>query len=146
MAIMRTDTDIKSWEQLKGRTVCVAEDGKYVGKLAETYGATEQVYRAPADSLLALRIGECDAAVHDDTMLKALLRFPEWKKFSASLPPGNAASQYFLVPADDRELADRLRKLVAGWQRTGYYGKLIAEMTHDIAFEVYLDQTVPDCH
>lgn len=146
MAIMRTDTDIKSWTQLKGRTVCLAEDGKYVGKIAQQYGAIEQVYRAPADSLLALRIGECDAAVHDDTMLKALLRFPEWKKFSASLPPGNASAQYFLVPAQRKELANRLRKLVAGWQSKGYYGKLIADMTHDIAFEVYLDQTVPDCH
>lgn len=146
MAIMRTDTDIKSWTQLKGRTVCLAEDGKYVGKIAQQYGAIEQVYRAPADSLLALRIGECDAAVHDDTMLTALLRFPEWKKFSASLPPGNASAQYFLVPAQRKELANRLRILVAGWQSKGYYGKLIADMTHDIAFEVYLDQTVPDCH
>jgi len=146
MAIMRTDTDIKSWQQLKGRTVCVAEDGRYVGRIAHQFGAVEQVYRAPADSLLALRIGECDAAVHDDTLLKALLRFPEWNKFSASLPPGEASVQYFLVPADRQELANRIRNLVAGWKSGGYYGKLIAKMTQDIAFEVYLDQTVPDCH
>lgn len=146
MAIMRTDTDIKSWEQLKGRTVCVSQDGRYVGRIARRYGAVEQVHRAPADSLLALRIGECDAAVHDDTMLKALLRFPEWKKFSASLPPGEASTQYFLVPAGKPELAARLRDMVARWKAEGHHAKLIARMTHDIAFEVYLDQTVPDCH
>lgn len=146
MAIMRTDTDIKSWRQLKGRTVCVAEDGRYVGRIAEQYGAIEQVYRAPADSLLALRIGQCDAAVHDDTMLKALLRFPEWKKFSASLQAPEPSAQYFIVPAGRPELVGRLQELVKGWKSSGYYGKLIAGMTHDIAFEVYLDQAVPDCH
>ncbi|TFL11365.1 transporter substrate-binding domain-containing protein [Pusillimonas caeni] len=146
MAIMRTDTDIKSWRQLKGRTVCLAQDGRYVGRIAERYGAIEQVYRAPADSLLALRTGECDAAVHDDTMLKALLRFPEWKKFSASLPPGEAAEQYFLVPAGSEDLAKQLKEMVGRWKSQAYFNKLISDMTRDIAFEVYLDQTVPDCH
>ncbi|WP_397475349.1 ABC transporter substrate-binding protein [Pusillimonas sp.] len=146
MAIMRTDTDIRSWRQLTGRTVCVAEDGRYVGHIAEKYGAIEQVYRAPADSLLALRIGECDAAVHDDTMLKALLRFPEWKKFSASLSARDASVQYFLVSASHPELAVKLQEMVKSWKTKGYYGKLIADMTQDIAFEVYLDQAVPDCH
>src|SRR3546814_17373291 len=88
MAIMRTDTDIKSWQQLKGRTVCLSEGGRYVGALTRQYGAVEIVFKAPADSLLALRTGGCAAAVHDDVMLKELLKLPEWKKFSSSLPPG----------------------------------------------------------
>ena len=146
MAIMRTDTDIKSWRQLKGRTVCVSEDGRYAGRIADQYGAIERLYRAPADSLLALRTGECDAAVHDDTMLKALLRFPEWKKFSASLTMRETQTQYFVVPAANQALAETLKEVVARWDRQGYLEKLIAEMTRDIAFEVYLDQTVPDCH
>ncbi len=146
MAIMRTDTDIKSWRQLQGRTVCLAEDGRYVHRIAELYGAIEQVYRAPADALLALRTGECDAAVHDDTLLQALLRFPEWKKFSASLPPGEAEVQYFLVPAGHDKMAVSLNEMVARWKSQGHFKKLIADMTRDIAFEVYLDQTVPDCH
>lgn len=146
MAIMRTDTDIKSWRQLKDRTVCVSEDGRYVGRIAQRYGAIEQVYRAPADSLLALRTGKCDAAVHDDTLLKALLRFPEWKKFSASLPPGEAAAQYFLVPAGDARLAARLKDAIGRWKAQSHFQKLTAGMARDIAFEVYLDQTVPDCH
>src|SRR3546814_5705323 len=84
-------SDIKSWQQLKGRTVCLSEGGRYVGALTRQYGAVEIVFKAPADSLLALRTGGCDAAVHDDVMLKELLKLPEWKKFSASLPPGPAA-------------------------------------------------------
>ncbi|HUH87248.1 MAG TPA: transporter substrate-binding domain-containing protein [Pusillimonas sp.] len=146
MAVMRTDTDIKSWSGLKGRTVCFSEDGRYRGRIAQRYGAVERVYRAPADSLLALRIGECDAAVHDDTMLNALLRFPEWQKFSARLVLNETTQQYLMIPADNQALVAAVQQAADQWKKENYLNKLVADMARDIAFEVYLDQTVPDCH
>lgn len=146
MAIMRIDSDIKHWSQLKGRTVCVSEDGRYVSQISERYGAIEQVHPSPADALLALRIGQCDVAVHDDVLLKALLKFPEWKKFSSTLISDEATEQYFVVTAGNDEMTALLNKTVAVWQRQGHLKKLVASMARDIAFEVYLDQTVPDCH
>ena len=146
MAIMRTDTDIKSWEQLKGRKVCVSEGGRYAGMLAPKYGAIEKVYRAPADSLLALRIGECDAAVHDNAMLEELIKLPEWKKFSARLPVGPRATLAFVVPADDRKSAAFLKQVADDWSAKGYAQELTKKAVRHIAFEVYLDQEVPDCH
>jgi polar amino acid transport system substrate-binding protein len=146
--IMRTDTDIKSWAQLKGRTVCLSEGGHYVGKVAGQFGAIEQVYKAPADALLALRIGECDAALHDDTMLNALVKFPEWKKFSATLPADTAprASLDFIVSSDDTDTITALRQLTDEWKTKRYLATLNVQRARDIAFEVYLDQTVSDCH
>lgn len=146
--IMRTDTDIKAWAQLKGRTVCLSEGGQYVGKMAGQYGAIEQVYKAPADALLALRIGQCDAAVHDATMLNALLKLPEWKKFSATLPAGELpkASLDFIVSADDTGTITALRQLTDEWKTKRYLATLNVQRARDIAFEVYLDQTVSDCH
>ncbi|TEA78143.1 transporter substrate-binding domain-containing protein [Allopusillimonas ginsengisoli] len=146
MAIMRTDTDITTWDQLKGRTVCLSQGGLYVGSMAARYGALEKVMRAPADSLLAMRVGECDAAVHDEALLKALLKFPEWKKFSASLPPGPQAKLVFAVSAQDVDTLDAARKLVAEWRRQRHLAEITAKRAQDIAFEVYLDQEVPDCH
>ncbi|MDS1141356.1 transporter substrate-binding domain-containing protein [Pusillimonas sp. SM2304] len=146
MAIMRTDTDIKSWEQLKGRTVCLSEGGRHVGTLSARYGAQEMVFRAPADALLALRIGECDAAVHDDVMLKALLKLPEWKKFSARLTQAEAAPLVFLASADDTALVGALKQLAKEWKARRHLAALTASRVNDIAFEVYLDQVVADCH
>ncbi|MCI2809555.1 transporter substrate-binding domain-containing protein [Eoetvoesiella caeni] len=148
MAIMRSDTAIKSWEQLKGRTVCVSEGGLYAGTLAAQYGAVEKIYKAPADSLLALRTGGCDAAVHDDVMLKELLKLPEWKKFSATLaPPANAKSSLaFIVPASQAETIATAKDLVKQWRRQDYLNALNKKRVQDIAFEVYLDQVIPDCH
>ncbi len=148
MAIMRSDTSVKSWEQLKGRTVCVSEGGLYAGTLAAQYDAVEKVFKAPADSLLALRTGGCDAAVHDDIMLKELLKLPEWKKFSATLtPPSNAkASLAFVVPESQTETIAAIKDLLKQWRRQDYLNTLKKRRVHDIAFEVYLDQVIPDCH
>jgi len=148
MAIMRSDTDIKSWDQLKGRTVCLSEGGLYTGLIAARYGAIEKVFRAPADSLLALRTGGCDAAVHDKFMLDELLKLPEWKKFSAKLPPPpqSGAALNFLVPEGNPELLAAVQKLAGEWRSSHYLAALNKKRVRDIAFEVYLDQTVPDCH
>ncbi|RZI44517.1 transporter substrate-binding domain-containing protein [Herbaspirillum sp. HC18] len=146
MAIMRTDTDIKTWEQLKGRKVCLSEGGLYAGTLAARYGAVEMVYKAPADSLIAVRTGECDAAVHDSAMLEELVKYPEWKKFSARLPAGPRTALSFVVPAADKHGASFLRKVVDNWAADGHLDKLMKKAVRDIAFEVYLDQSVPDCH
>ncbi len=146
MAIMRTDTTIKTPEQLRGRKVCVAEGGRYVGMPASRYGAVETVTRAPADSLLAVRIGSCDAAVHDSAILEELIKLPEWKKFSASLYLGPTAEQYVLVGRKDTKTLNAVKKSVAEWQRSDFINQEIKRMVRHIAFEVYLDQNVPDCH
>ncbi|RJF96241.1 ABC transporter substrate-binding protein [Noviherbaspirillum saxi] len=146
MAIMRSDTDIKSWQQLKGRKVCTSEGGLYVGMLAAKYGAVEQLVRAPADSLLALRIGGCDAAVHDSAMLEELTRLPEWKKFSARLTPGPASTLAFLVPVADKATTAMLKRVSNEWSSSQFPEQLTKKRVRHIAFEVYLDQDVPDCH
>ena len=146
MAIMRTDTSIKSWAQLKGRVVCVSEDSRHAGFAASEYGAIEQRYRAPADSLLAMRIGECDAAVHDSRMLEELIKLPEWKKFSARLPTGPRRSLALVAPRGDAESARFLKQVIEEWRASKYFSQVLTKSVRNIAFEVYLDQNVPDCH
>lgn len=145
MAIMRTDTTIKSWEQLKGRSVCVAQGSRHAG-LAARYGATEKPYRAAADALLGLRIGTCDATIHDAALLEELLRLPEWKKFSARLTPLPGAPLVFVLPADDARARAWFEQVARDWQASGALRQQLVLMARNIAFEVYLDQDVPDCH
>lgn len=146
LAILRTDTDIKKPEQLKGRTVCLSEGGAYVGSMAARYGAIEKVTAAPADSLLALRVGACDAAVHDDTLLVELLKLPEWKKFSSRLKVGPRTTLVLIAPDGNVDTLTFLKKTARAWAVNGYWNKLQKKWASDVAFEVYLDQKVPDCH
>lgn len=146
MAIMRSDTDIKLWAHLKGRTVCLSEGSRYIGTMSARYAAVEKVFKAPADSLLALRTGVCDAAVHDSGMLNELLKLPEWKKFSARLPSGSRVPLAFSVATDDENTIRQLKQVAKEWAATHYFDKLAKARARDIAFEVYLDQNIPDCH
>lgn len=146
MAIMRTDTDIRRWEDLGGRTVCITEESGLAGQLEDRYGAREKVFRAPADALLDLRIGGCDAAVHDSTMLNALLKFPEWQKFSARLPVQDERQLAFVIPSASRRLAEVLQSTVLQWREDNTLAQLTGQAARDIAFEVYMDQEIPDCH
>lgn len=149
MAIMRTDTDIVSWDALSQRTVCLAADGRHVGEMARRFGAQEQVYPAAADALLALRIGDCDAAVMDHDFLRRVLAFPEWQKFSARLLP-QEEQQLTLVSRADVGAERRRTKGSQPLWRTLFdavrQDGFARQQAQDIAFEVYLDQTVPDCH
>lgn len=146
MAILRSDTDIKTWEQLKGRTVCLSQGSRYIGMVAARYGAIEKIFGAPADSLLALRTGRCDATVHDDAMLNELLKFPEWKKYSAQLSAGPRVSLAFVVPVADAATVSLVEQMARQWKASRYLAALTKTRARDIAFEVYLDQNVPDCH
>ncbi len=147
MAIMRTDTRIRRWQDLKGQRVCLSEGGSYVGKMAASYGAVELVHKAPADSLLALRVGECDAAVHDDTFLQVLLRMPEWKKFSARLKPELPRHALMVAAStEDQKSVQFVRKAAENWQVKRLVAKQLDTLVRNIAFEVYLAQDVPDCH
>ncbi len=146
MAIMRTDSTIRRWEQLRDRKVCVAEGGNHVGDLAGRYGAVEIVHPSPTDALVALRIGECDAMVHDSVMLQELIKFPEWKKFSRRLPPRPRSTLAVLVPQDDAEAVRRVRAIAGAWASEDFADGLVRNAVRNIAFEVYLEQDVPDCH
>ena len=143
MAIMRTDTDIHDWSDLSGRTVCLSKDGRVSGELSARFGAIEQIYASATDALLALRIGQCDAAVQDEDFLKQLLAFPEWKKFSAQLAPYRQEPLTRLMRAD---LPAPRKTAVQQATSPVRLRELVHQQAQDIAFEVYLDQTVPDCH
>lgn len=145
MAIMRSDTRLRAWVDLADRTVCVSRNSRHRG-YAASYGASEIMFPAPADALLALRRGACDAAVHEAGVLQAMTRLPEWAKFSASLPLGQARSLHAVLPGElseqDEQLLKQLRQLVSASATQAMY----ARVARDIAFEVYLDQVVEDCH
>jgi polar amino acid transport system substrate-binding protein len=146
MAIMRSDTTIKRWEQLQGRRVCVAAGGHHVGTVAGRYGAVEQLHRTTTDALIALRVGDCDAMVHDSTMLEELIRFPEWKKFSARLRGNQRSTLALLVPTGDQARVQAVRRVAYEWDAAALPDRLVKRTVRDIAFEVYLEQEVPDCH
>ncbi|NMM27484.1 MAG: hypothetical protein HHJ12_09420 [Glaciimonas sp.] len=90
--------------------------------------------------------GVCDAAVHDDAMLNELLKLPEWKKFSVRLKVGPRTTLVLIAPAGDADTLAFLKKTARAWSENSYWSQTKKKWVSDVAFEVYLDQNVPDCH
>lgn len=141
---MRSDTAIRRWEDLAGRTVCASEANAEGQRLARSHGARVVVARAPAVALMQLRTGACDASIHDRVLLDALFTSRAWAKFSATLPP-TQPTVLALVPAPTasgeilRQAAPALADPAAWRQRQARWGATVA-------FEVYRDQVGGDCH
>ena len=83
--------------------------------------------------------------MHDDTLLKVLLKLPEWKKFSAQLAPVSRQILVLQVRGNDPADLTAARQAAARWN-DAFWLNAIRKWVNNVAFEVYLDQNVPDCH
>lgn len=143
---MRSDTPVRTWNDLAGRVVCTtAENGRAREQAAQVKGRLK-VFAAPAQALVQVRTGECAAAILDRSQLDALLSKKEWQKFSATLPAtGTSPLQAWL--ADGRaDLAAPIHAAVNAIGSSAHWAQRRQTWAANVAFEVYFDQTGPDCH
>ncbi|MGE8656561.1 MAG: transporter substrate-binding domain-containing protein [Achromobacter sp.] len=146
-AVIRSDTRMRQGADARGRSVCMAEAAVGAQALAQSWGAVVRTYRVPSDALVAVREGSCDIGLIDDTVWEPLMRFPEWNKFSATLRADGARHErVWLLPAADTATSAWLAERMRDWARIGAWKALPAKWARDVAFDVYLDQEVPDCH
>lgn len=86
LAVIHKGSPIKTWEDLRGKPVCVSQGSDYANPLQDKYGAQVKGYRSSAESLLALRGGQCVAAVHDSTLINPTLKGnPDWTDFDTPI-------------------------------------------------------------
>lgn len=146
-AVIRSDTRLRKPADVQGRSVCMAEAATQAKALAQSWGAAVKTYRVPSDALVAVREGECDIGLVDDAVWEPLMRFPEWKKFSSTLAADGARHErVWLVPARDEASRAWLGQEMRSWDRAGAWKAMTTKWARDVAFDVYLDQEVPDCH
>jgi len=121
-AAVRKDSGISKWEDLRGKPVCVSQGSSLSKPLAQDYGAQIQGYKSSSDSLLALKGGNCVAAVHDSTLIHPLLRSnPEWGQYTA--PIASEVLPSLSVVWTRKGEADTIAavdKVVQDWHRTGW--------------------------
>ena len=121
-AAVRKDSGIAKWEDLRGKPVCVSQGSSFAKPLTNDYGAQVHGYKSASDSLLALKGGNCVAAVHDSTLIYPLINSnPEWSQYSAPIASA-------ILPADSVVWARKGEddtvaagdKVVQEWHRSGW--------------------------
>lgn len=143
---MRTDTSIHGWDDLAGRTVCISRGNAEGVRLAEAHHANIRLTDAPANGLVQVRTGDCDAAIHDEVLLRSLFDEAGWQKFSATLPPAEETELVALLAADQPDLGEEAVSTLARTVSSTDWPGLSRKWAENVAFEVYLDQDAPDCH
>jgi polar amino acid transport system substrate-binding protein len=121
-AIARKGSGLKSWADLRGKTVCVSQGSNFTKPLEEQYSAQVKAFRGQPESQLALRGGNCVAAVHVSPTLQHLLATsPEWTDYELPLPgdliPSPSVIWVRKGEADTRSAIDRI---VQQWHRSGW--------------------------
>lgn len=143
---MRSDTDVRAWNQLDGRVVCTTAENPRAQEQAAQVNGHVQVFAAPAQALMRVRTGECAAAILDRSQLEPLLEQKEWLKFSATLPPTSTQPLQAWLAEGRADLAAPVRAAVLEIGTTTHWAQRRQKWAANVAFEVYFDQTGPDCH
>jgi polar amino acid transport system substrate-binding protein len=104
-------------------------------------------YKVLSDALVPFREGQCDLSFVDDAVWLPLMRFPEWRAFSATLSVGGSRiERHWLLAASAHESQAWLKKEMRVWKAQSVWKTFGDKWARDVAFDVYLDQEVPDCY
>lgn len=124
--LLRTDSGIGSWEDLRGRTLCSVQ-GSIWNRLASERLLVETIsLNSTREAALALRNGHCVGWLYDEVNLLSALATGRWSGFSVTLPTRFVAP--WAIAIRKEEAGGRLDRLlgdkVASWHRIGYLQEL----------------------
>lgn len=120
-AIYPAASEIRNWSDLKGKVVCLSQGSNYAKPLTSEIGAIVKGFKSSSESLLALRGGNCAAAVHDATLLNPLVSSnPEWKDYRTVTPELIPGDSVVWVRKGEDATAGAIDQIVQGWHRSGW--------------------------
>lgn len=121
---------ITSWDQLKGKKVCLIQGAFYNKELQEKYGVEGVAFPGTAEAYSALRNGNCVAFAYDDTAIVGELQKPEWSDYDMPLESILPQPWGLAVKTGEKAFGDFMSKTVADWHKTGFIQQL--EKKHGI--------------
>ena len=112
--------DIKSWVDLKGKTLC-ATSGAFFNKIiAQQYDVNLLAFEGSEKPLLALQQGNCVGYLMDQTLIQGKLLDPEWKGDYAMPLEGIMETPWIMTVAQgNTTLQEAAEKATIDWMKDG---------------------------
>ena len=112
---------IKTWEQLKGKKVCLIQGAFYNKYVGEKYGADIVAFRGQQEAETALSQGNCIAWLYDDTAFAERLADPKWSGYEMPLETILTEPWGAAVKLEERDgpWGQFMAKTIADWHRSG---------------------------
>ncbi len=118
--LLRKDSPIKAWSDMRRRRVCTIEAAGYEEQLA-TLGVELARFPALPGAMRALRDGGCEALAYDDSALAARLIDPEWgNEFHLPLPSIGVVPWAIGLRHDDDALRALLNPILLEMEASGF--------------------------
>jgi len=115
---------LKSWDQLKGKKVCLIQGSFYNKELQEKYGIEGVAFPGTAEAYAALRNGNCVAFAYDDTAIVGEMLKPEWSDYEMPLESILPQPWGLAVKTGEKAFGDFMAKTVTDWHKTGFIQQL----------------------
>lgn len=121
-AIAKKGSGVARWDDLRGKPVCVSQGSNFTKPLAEQHGAQIKAFRGQPESLLALKGGNCAAAVHVSPTLRELVASnPDWKDYEIVSPSDLIPSPSVIwLRKGEADTQAAIDKVVQDWHGSGW--------------------------
>ncbi len=111
---------LTSWDQLRGKKVCLIQGAFYNKELQEKYGVEGVAFPGTAEAYAALKNGNCIAFAYDDTAIVGEMQKPEWSGYEMPLDSILFVPWGLAVKQGEKGFADFMSKTAIEWHKTGF--------------------------
>ena len=122
--LVKKSEGLKSWDQLRGKKVCLIQGAFYNKELQEKYGVEGVAFPGTSEAMTALRNGNCLAYAYDDTQIVGEMQKPEWKDYEMPLNSILVVPWGIAVKQGEKALGELISKAIVDWHKTGFIRQL----------------------
>ena len=115
---------LTSWDQLRGKKVCLIQGSFYNKELQEKYGVEGVAFPGTAEAYAALKNGNCVAFAYDDTAIIGEMQKPEWSGYEMPLDSILFQPWGLAVKQGETAFAAFMSKTITDWHKTGFIEQL----------------------
>jgi polar amino acid transport system substrate-binding protein len=115
---------LKSWDQLRGKKVCLIQGSFYNKELQEKYGIEGVAFPGTAEAYAALKNGNCVGFAYDDTAIIGEMQKPDWANYEMPLDSILFVPWGLAVNQGEKGFADFMSKTITDWHKTGFIEQL----------------------
>jgi polar amino acid transport system substrate-binding protein len=115
---------LKSWDQLRGKKVCLIQGSFYNKELQEKYGIEGVAFPGTAEAYAALKNGNCVGFAYDDTAIIGEMQKPDWANYEMPLDSILFVPWGLAVNQGEKGFADFMSKTITDWHKTGFIQQL----------------------
>lgn len=121
--LIRDDSPITSWNELKGRKICGVQGAIYNKPAQQNQGAEVVAFAGLTEAFAALKSGTCEGLVYADQILRETVEDKQiWQGYTVRLEPFNEIPWAFAIrkSAADTDYARFLSDTVREWHKSGF--------------------------